>query len=181
MVYLCTTMKIGRNKPCPCGNGKKYKHCHGYSGQLPFSSPVLAEAIRHSREKLEAQRRVQEVQQGRGKPIISAKFNDHQIVAVGNQIHFSNTWKTFIDFLGDYIRTKLNPEWGNAQLAKPLHDRHVILQWYDAVCRLQAKSIKRPGEPANMEVIGVLACYYGLAYALYLIEHNVELQNRMIA
>jgi preprotein translocase subunit SecA len=21
--------KIGRNKPCPCGSGKKYKHCHG--------------------------------------------------------------------------------------------------------------------------------------------------------
>ena len=21
--------KVGRNKPCPCGSGKKYKHCHG--------------------------------------------------------------------------------------------------------------------------------------------------------
>jgi SEC-C motif len=21
--------KIGRNEPCPCGNGKKFKHCHG--------------------------------------------------------------------------------------------------------------------------------------------------------
>jgi len=21
--------KIGRNQPCPCGSGKKYKHCHG--------------------------------------------------------------------------------------------------------------------------------------------------------
>ncbi|MFN3270057.1 MAG: SEC-C metal-binding domain-containing protein, partial [Candidatus Kapaibacteriota bacterium] len=20
---------IGRNDPCPCGSGKKYKHCHG--------------------------------------------------------------------------------------------------------------------------------------------------------
>ena len=23
------TKKIGRNNPCPCGSGKKYKHCHG--------------------------------------------------------------------------------------------------------------------------------------------------------
>ncbi|ALR07323.1 preprotein translocase subunit SecA [Xylella fastidiosa] len=23
------TPKVGRNDPCPCGNGKKYKHCHG--------------------------------------------------------------------------------------------------------------------------------------------------------
>ena len=21
--------KVGRNEACPCGSGKKYKHCHG--------------------------------------------------------------------------------------------------------------------------------------------------------
>ncbi|MDR0621661.1 MAG: preprotein translocase subunit SecA [Deltaproteobacteria bacterium] len=26
---LRTGPKIGRNEPCPCGSGKKYKHCHG--------------------------------------------------------------------------------------------------------------------------------------------------------
>ena len=24
-----STKKIGRNEPCPCKSGKKYKHCHG--------------------------------------------------------------------------------------------------------------------------------------------------------
>lgn len=24
--------KVGRNEPCPCGSGKKYKHCHGQIG-----------------------------------------------------------------------------------------------------------------------------------------------------
>jgi preprotein translocase subunit SecA len=24
-----TYPKVGRNDPCPCGSGKKYKHCHG--------------------------------------------------------------------------------------------------------------------------------------------------------
>jgi preprotein translocase subunit SecA len=23
------TTKVGRNDPCPCGSGKKYKQCHG--------------------------------------------------------------------------------------------------------------------------------------------------------
>ena len=27
-----TEPKIGRNEPCPCGSGKKYKHCHGQIG-----------------------------------------------------------------------------------------------------------------------------------------------------
>ena len=26
---LKASVKIGRNDPCPCGSGKKYKHCHG--------------------------------------------------------------------------------------------------------------------------------------------------------
>ena len=24
--------KVGRNEPCPCGSGKKYKQCHGKLG-----------------------------------------------------------------------------------------------------------------------------------------------------
>jgi len=24
--------RVGRNEPCPCGSGKKYKHCHGRPG-----------------------------------------------------------------------------------------------------------------------------------------------------
>jgi preprotein translocase subunit SecA len=27
-----TVPKVGRNEPCPCGSGKKYKHCHGKNG-----------------------------------------------------------------------------------------------------------------------------------------------------
>ena len=25
--------KVGRNEPCPCGSGRKYKHCHGRIAQ----------------------------------------------------------------------------------------------------------------------------------------------------
>ena len=25
--------KVGRNERCPCGSGRKYKHCHGLSGR----------------------------------------------------------------------------------------------------------------------------------------------------
>jgi preprotein translocase subunit SecA len=29
--------KVGRNDPCPCGSGKKYKKCHGAGGPPPTS------------------------------------------------------------------------------------------------------------------------------------------------
>ncbi|MGH9661754.1 MAG: SEC-C metal-binding domain-containing protein, partial [Bryobacteraceae bacterium] len=28
---IFNTNKVGRNDPCPCGSGKKYKKCHGAS------------------------------------------------------------------------------------------------------------------------------------------------------
>jgi len=27
--YRRNQPKVGRNDPCPCGSGKKYKQCHG--------------------------------------------------------------------------------------------------------------------------------------------------------
>jgi preprotein translocase subunit SecA len=34
--------KIGRNEPCPCGSGKKYKKCHGQPGAPPLASEARA-------------------------------------------------------------------------------------------------------------------------------------------
>ena len=30
-------MKVGRNEPCPCGSGKKFKACHGMGGSTTFN------------------------------------------------------------------------------------------------------------------------------------------------
>jgi preprotein translocase subunit SecA len=27
--FVRNAVKVGRNDPCPCGSGKKYKQCHG--------------------------------------------------------------------------------------------------------------------------------------------------------
>ncbi len=32
------TDKVGRNDPCPCGSGRKYKHCHGRPGGPPVTA-----------------------------------------------------------------------------------------------------------------------------------------------
>jgi hypothetical protein len=171
-------MKIGRNQPCPCNSGRRYKHCHG---SLVVTRDDLREAeMRRVLEKHRADERIREDQQGLGKPIVSFKANDHQFVAVGNTIYHSNAWKTFPDFLAEYIRGILDPAWGNAELAKPLAERHPIVQWYDTYCRYQQTTIKIPGVPAQAIVAGIVACYLGLAYNLYLLAHNVALQKRLI-
>lgn len=175
--------RIGRNDPCHCGSGKKYKHCHGNRASATVRrNPLPPEVGRIIEQQIE-QHKAMELQrlkqQGLGKPIIGTQFQGYQFVAVGNKIPYGK-WKTFFDFLGDYIRNTLGPGWGNAEIAKPLEQRHPILQWYDAVCHYQQKTIIEPGKVHSAPMTGATAAYFGLAYNLYLVAHNVELQSRLI-
>lgn len=133
-------------------------------------------------EQRRAAEKRRESQQGLGKPIISAEFQGYRVTAVGNRVHFSKTHKTFIDFLGDYIRATLGADWGNAELAKPLGERHQILQWYDSICVLQKRNMRfGAGELQSMPMIGLTCSYYNLAYNLYLLQHNAELQQYLVS
>jgi hypothetical protein len=177
-------VKPGRNQPCPCGSGKKYKHCCGsIVATARLREPVAGPAtlpFASAADRQEAQEFIRRRQQGLGRPILAAKLGDHQFVTVGKTHYRSASWKTFPDFLNDYIRRILDPAWGNAEIAKPLSERHPILQWYDAFCRHQRTYIHTPGVVGNGLVTGVVACYLGLAYSLYLLDHNVELQARLV-
>jgi hypothetical protein len=45
--------KIGRNEPCPCGSGRKYKHC--CSSDLVKNEKILRAAAQvHTHEELVA-------------------------------------------------------------------------------------------------------------------------------
>ena len=35
-------MKTGRNDPCPCGSGKKYKHCCYSQDTVKHEEPIIA-------------------------------------------------------------------------------------------------------------------------------------------
>lgn len=168
-------MHIGRNQSCPCGSGRKYKRCHGRPN---VAAPSIDE--RTLRQRLEANEHIRQRQQGLGRPIVAGRANGHQVVGVGATLHWSNKWQTFPDFLLDYIKNKLGPAWGNTEIKKPLAQRHPLLQWYDAVCQRQRSDFVKPREIYESQITGAVACYLGVAYGLYLLEHNVELQDRLI-
>ena len=150
-------------------------------GRRPGFNAASAAGNWRAFERHKADERIREEQQGLGRPIVALKAHGQQFVAVGNKLHYSPKWKTFPDFLVNYIGGVLDPAWGNAELAKPFAERHPIVQWYDAYCRYQQATIKTPGVPAQAMVTGVVACFLGLAYSLYLLDHNVELQKRLLA
>ena len=157
--------KIGRNDPCFCGSGRKFKHCHGgVQHTLPallardrFEKEIIEQGRRHF-EKHKAQELQRQKQQGLGRPIISTEHKGYRFVAVGNQLHYGK-WKTFFDFLANYIKNTLDGEWGNAEIAKPLAERHPVLQWYDNICRLQAAHAKEPAALFSMPTTGATSAY----------------------
>jgi hypothetical protein len=151
----------------------KFKRCHG---SLHAHADIHADIRAH----LETARRQMDVtelqrarQQGNGRPIVSAGIGDQRVVVVGGVLRTGN-WKTFADFLHDYIKISLGSDWGNAELAKPEAVRHPILYWYQELGRLQAEHRRAPGEISGMPTFGVARAYLGLAYDLYLLDHNTE-------
>lgn len=140
-------------------------------------SPQALEAAMNQARAREYQR---VEQQGLGRPIISAEMPDGtRAVAVSNKLFFIKG-KTFFDFLGEYIRAVLTPDWGNAELKKPLQDRHLILQWYDAVCRVQQRAGLDGKQVKAADANAATQAYFQLAYDLYSLDHNAELQAKLL-
>jgi uncharacterized protein YchJ len=178
---------IGRNERCPCGSGFKFKYCCGVNApsqrrsllprfQAEGVPPQVLQAI------LEHQRKEQERVRNYGhvRPPITLEHQSYRLVAVGSMLHFSKTWKTFHDFLGDYIKKVLGSDWGNAELKKPFDERHPILQWYHHVCLHQQGTIKEPGKVYDTIATGPDMAYLSLAYDLYTLEHHALLREKLV-
>ena len=165
--------KIGRNQPCTCGSGKKHKRCCGKLEAASFTcfSPSFVAEIERKRREMEALnlRRLQ--QQGLGRPIISTNMDGLRVINVGKRLYYSRKWRTFHDFLGDYLLGSLGSDWAKAEQAKPVEQRHRIMRWYaqaiDAV-----KAIPSPSDLVSGPMTGAMQAFLNLAYNIYLIAHH---------
>lgn len=176
--------KIGRNSQCPCGSGKKYKRCHGQKSASVQGTPSPARPspawVAQMIAREEAKRIQQQKQQGKGKPIISAEFKGYRFVADGMRLHYSNKWKTFHDFLADYLKQVLGKEWWFSEIGKAREQMHPILLWAHLMYEQQLAVPTVPGKINSVDVTGAISAYMTLAYDLYCLSHNVELQEKLV-
>src|SRR3984957_17761753 len=177
--------KVRRNESCPCGSGKKFKKCCGAIDRADsaFVPPrELQEAMRLEADRFKAREHRRRLMQGLGRPIISFETLGYRCVAVGGTIHWSKKWKTFHDFLFEYIKQVLTPSWGQAELAKPALDQHPIIHWMAQIrdfSNAAATNRNKQGVFTGT-MTGVVRAHLGLAYDLYLCAHNVETQELLI-
>jgi hypothetical protein len=143
-------------------------------------SPEALARIQLEAARQEAREHQRRLMQGLGKPIISFENHGYRVVCVGKEVRWSKAWRTFPDFLFDFIKVKFTPEWGNAELAKPEAARHPLLKWYHKVCMLQQALPKGPDGIYSAEMTGAVRAYLGLAYDLYLSAHNAELPELLL-
>lgn len=161
-----------RNLPCPCGSGRKFKRCceqQGRSYKEMIQGFAAAIAQLHEANLREAERIAQF---GEGRPLIHANFNGHKFVAVGPELHYSEHWRTFRDFLRDYVVCLLGEEWFNAEVNRPEAARHPVMDWrwghYEAVKKLT------PGPDGLIasSPTGHEAALLTLANDLFVLRHN---------
>jgi hypothetical protein len=168
---------IGRNDPCTCGSGKKYKHCCGQLVRV-VQAPVRLEAMKRRAEAAIWQK---QQQQGLGKPIVSAELDGNRVIAVNNKLYSSRNWKTFHDFLRDYLRDTMGKEWWLAEMSKPLANRHPLAVWI-SIDYEQAKQdrVEANGEVFLRRATGAAQAHLSLANDLYALAHNVVVQAKLI-
>lgn len=174
-------MKVGRNAPCPCGSGKKYKWCCGDLSKtraLPLADVNQQAQMARAIEALRAQEKVRQQQQGHGKPIISAEHSGYRLVAVGSTVHWNKNWLVFHDFLYDFLKKSLGLEWG----AKSQRDSspHPLFRWLAKAQLFMAKHAQGQGKVKTGPAVGFISCILHLAYALYLIAHHDTIPKRLL-
>lgn len=180
----------GRNDPCHCGSGIKYKRCHltrdeavgaaearGRHRQIP--SEVLrqiAAAENRSRIHLE--------QFGHTREVVHGDLHGHKFVAVGGTLYYSDKWKTFTDFLLQYVRSLLGgafgPDWYQGERAKPPEMRHPIARWYEAFGDLAARASRTAEGLFEATPDGHSVAYLNLAYDLFVVGDNARLQAEVV-
>lgn len=194
-----SSQKIGRNDPCPCGNGKKYKKCHGASPTPQIAAQpaprfsvrmhptntvpaeVLAKAIAINEEH---QRREQErrARYGFVRPEIAADFHGYKFVAIGNIVLYmpSERCRFLTDVLLAYVPQLFGREWFEAEIAKPPDERHPVMQWRIKGMNYMNAQPRQPDGSYAATPTGPLLAYLTFAYDLYVVAHNARLDTRLV-
>jgi len=147
----------------------------------PLFIPPPARSPETYRERLKARELQRQLQQGAGRPISSTLRSDgRRMVSVGNDVADASKFRTFTDFLIAYMHRVLGHDWFRVEEAKSPPDMHSVVYWKFLFLK-QRKSAKSQNGIAIIPDSGAISAFIGLAYSLYLMRHNNELQSRMIA
>ena len=121
--------KVGRNSRCPCGSGRKYKHCCLPTAETPAASAAFAGPPSVAKVAPRTPGHV---------PSVVAQGYRHR--AIWKTIYRRPAGETFHEFLANLVDWTLGQTWWKHQQALPLADRHAVRTWQAAL----AETTRRP-------------------------------------
>jgi hypothetical protein len=117
------------------------------------------------------------------RPQIQATVGDNKFRAVGKKLYRRPLKESFYDFQLNHLLWLLGEDWFNAEMAKPLEDRHVILKWRDERNQ-QLRKHQDPNDPEALvraPVTGGMRALHVLADDLYQLAHALEPPRQILA
>jgi len=182
-------MRIGRNDPCPCGSGKKYKKCCLLK-QVPPSSPEMIKEVMEFFQKQEVEKRAL---QEKGifinyvNPCTYTNPKTGQKVkawALGNRLfHTRPEHETFHDFIVDHLRKHvMGRDWWVEQLqAQQKHFLFRCFIKYDEWARKNAIEANKVDEHTwHATTDGWAKTLSSLAFDICSLEHTQQLPEYLL-
>lgn len=141
-------MKIGRNEPCRCGSGKKYKKCH----MDKIDKDKIPEEVLLHFQKVEQKRR-ELISKGiyinYVNPVL---FNDRKVWALGSKIYSKgNPNETFHDFIQFILTETLGFKWISEQKLLQEDQQHFLSKCFNQADLFRDKLVKE--NTGNLKVI----------------------------
>jgi hypothetical protein len=112
--------------------------------------------------------------------IVHCNTEDYKLVGVGKTLLPDKQWKTFPDFLMDYLKNVLGKEWWESSICKTKSELHPIIYWHQKMNEFQCAQKKNENGLFETRPNSAMLAYILLAYDLYTIAHNFELQETVI-
>ena len=108
------------------------------------------------------------------RPQIQADFQGKKFRAVGNKLHIRPAEESFHDFQINPLPWTMGKPWFDAEMRKPLEERHIILRWRHERNELLNASRKPgddPEQPVRANPTGDVKALQVLADDIYQLEH----------
>lgn len=165
--------KAGRNEPCPCGSGRKYKKCCGRSMGTGGPADIPWDAPPHIKGPTPL-----------GRPQIEAIWRGKRWRAVGSRLYFRPQEETFHEFiLHTVLKRVLGKNWYFTELGKPSQEQHQIVRWFCALSEWSKRTATEPNRVRGGWVAhtsGEVQSLAVLAYDVYHLLHTGNLDKRTI-
>lgn len=175
-------MKFGRNDPCHCGSGKKYKKCHLDSDTRRPTEKDIGEVIEHFRKEQEKQQALEAG--GYYLPHFQSLYQGKRVRAVGSRLFHSLPPKqTFHEFILVALATELGKKWAEDQRTLPDSERHFITKCYshfDDWKRRNATEKNRYEQKWAGVPDGWTRSLMALAFDVYCIKHRANPLPRLL-